>query len=279
MTALLELGAEVGWVDAEAADAAREHADPRAGRLGELIEWIAATQGHYPPRGLRRIRCVIVGAAEPAVTDLAAGLGIGVHALTPPADPAAAFSAGIELTDTEIESGVDLLVLATAGQSPSPAAATLVGLLTGTEPVALLPRGVAALDSAAWIARAEALRDARRAVQRVRTRPDDLLTALDSPAIAAAAGVALRAAARRTPVVLDATATLAAALLCVDIQPRATQWWQVADTSPQRAHRRAVERLELRPLLDLGTDLADGSAGLLAAGLVRAAVAMGGRDG
>jgi nicotinate-nucleotide--dimethylbenzimidazole phosphoribosyltransferase len=277
VTALLELGAEVGWVDAEAADAARAHADPRAGRLGELTEWVAATQGRFPPRGLGRIRCVIVGEAAPSVTDLAAGLGIGVHTLTPPADTAAAFTAGTELTDTEIESGVDLLVLATVDESP--AAATLVGLLTDTEPVALLPRGVAALDSAAWIARAETLRAARREVQRVRTRPDELLKTLDNAAIAVAAGVALRAAARRTPVVLDATATLAAALLCVDIQPRASQWWQVADTSPDRVHRRAVERLELRPLLDLGTDLADGSAGLLAAGLARAAVAMGGRDG
>jgi nicotinate-nucleotide--dimethylbenzimidazole phosphoribosyltransferase len=262
VTALLELGAEVGWVDAEAAGAAREH---------------AATQGSYPPHALRRIRCVVVGDVAPSVAELASVLGIGVHALTPPADTAAAFTAGTEVTDEEIESGVDLLVLAAPDRSP--AAATIVGLLTDTEPVALLPRGVAALDSAAWIARAETLRDARREVARVRTRPDELLKTLDDAAIAAAAGVALRAAARRTPVVLDGTASLAAALLCLDIQPRASQWWRVADTSPDRVHRRAVERSEQRPLLDQGTELADGSAGLLAAGLVRAALAMGPRDG
>jgi nicotinate-nucleotide--dimethylbenzimidazole phosphoribosyltransferase len=276
VTALLELGAEVGWVDAEAAGAAREHVDPRAGRLGELVEWVAATQGQFPTRALRRIRCVIVGTVSAPVLDLASGLGIGTRALTPPTDTAAAFRAGAELADAEIESGADLLVL--AAPDDTPAAATLVGLLTDTEPVALLPRGVAALDSAAWIARAAALRDARREAQRVRTRPDELLKTVGSTAIAAAAGVALRAAARRTPVVLDGTATLAGALLCLDIQPRASQWWRLADTSPDRVFRRAVERVELRPLLDLGTDLADGTAGLLAAGLLRAALAMGRRD-
>ena len=277
MTALLELGAEVGWVDADAAGAAREHAGAHLGRLGELIEWVCATQGQFPPRGLRRIRCVLLGAVAPHVAELASTLAIGIHAIALPADPAAAFTTGTAAADAEIESGTDLLVLAGVDETTAPA--TLVGVLTDTEPVALLPRGVAARDSASWIARAEALRDARRAAQRVRTRPDMLLAAVASPVLAAAAGVALRAAARRTPVVLDGTPALAAGLLCLDIQPRASQWWQLADTSPDRVHRRAVERLELRPLLDLGTDASDGSAGLLAAGLLRAALAMGPRNG
>jgi nicotinate-nucleotide--dimethylbenzimidazole phosphoribosyltransferase len=104
-----------------------------------------------------------------------------------------------------------------------------------------------------------------------------LLAALGSPLVAAAAGFALRAASRRTPLLLDGTAPLAAALLCVDTQSRAREWWQVADTSPDRAHARVLERLELRPLLDLGAG-GDGTAGLLAVAVLRAAVIVSGRD-
>jgi NaMN:DMB phosphoribosyltransferase len=65
---------------------------------------------------------------------------------------------------------------------------------------------------------------------------------------------------------------MAAALLCVDSQPRAAEWFQVADSSDDPVHRRAVEQLRARPLLDLGTSSGDGTAGVLAVALLRAAV-------
>jgi nicotinate-nucleotide--dimethylbenzimidazole phosphoribosyltransferase len=277
VTALLDLGAGVGWVDAEAAEAARAAADPRTGRLGELVEWLAAVQGRFPPRELRRPCCIVLGGSSPAVADLAAARSIVVRDAVPDDDAGAAFGAGVALADDEIESGADLVVL--AGIDASDAPATVIGLLTDTEPVALLPRGEAAVDSAAWIARAARLRDARRRVTMLRARPDELLAELGDPVIAMAAGVALQAAVRRTPVILDGTAVLAAAVLGLHIQSRASQWWQIADTSPERASRRAAERLDRRPMLDLGTDLGDGSAGLLAVELIRAALTTGRRDG
>jgi nicotinate-nucleotide--dimethylbenzimidazole phosphoribosyltransferase len=93
--------------------------------------------------------------------------------------------------------------------------------------------------------------------------------------IAAAAGFGLRAAVRRTGVVLDGAATLAAGLLCVDSQPRCREWWQLADTSTDPAHERVAALLERRPLLDLGAGDGDGSAGLLALELLRAVAATG----
>jgi nicotinate-nucleotide--dimethylbenzimidazole phosphoribosyltransferase len=137
---------------------------------------------------------------------------------------------------------------------------------------------VDAIDTVGWIRQAEELRDARRTIAGLRSRPDELLEALGSPTVAAAAGFALRAAARRTPVVLDGVAVLAAGLLCVDIQTRARHWWQVADTAPSRAHKRAVEELEMTPVLDLGTEFGDGTAGVLAIQVLRTAALTGAHD-
>jgi nicotinate-nucleotide--dimethylbenzimidazole phosphoribosyltransferase len=272
VTDLLELGGQVQWTDADAAAAARAGARPGAGRLGELAEWLAATGGGYPPSPPRRARLVVLGEVAGRVADLAAQHEVGVLAGKLPADTAEGFGAGIELADAEIDAGADLLVLAATGAALATAA--VVGLLSGAEPVALLPRGVAAIDSAAWIERAVQLRDLRRRVATLRAAPDDLLPALDSPELSVAAGVTLRTVARRTPLVLDGSVALAAALLCYDAQPRAGRWWQVADSSTDPVHIRAVEQLAQRPILDLGTDRGDGTAGVLAVGVLRAAAAV-----
>lgn len=276
MTALLEIGAGVGWPDGEAAGAARSGADARTGRLGELIEWFAGTRGSYPPAAPQRTRCVVLGPVAAGAADIAASLDVGVRGVDLPAGSTAGFALGAEVADAEIEAGTDLIVL--TGRDETPAPTVLISLLTGAEPVALMPRGAAAVDTEGWMARAAQVRDARRRVAPLRARPDELLAALDSPVLAAAAGLAMRAAARRTPVVLDGIAVLAGAVLCVDSQPRARRWWQIADTSPERAHARAVEQLALPPLLDLGTRLDDGTAGLLAVAMLRAAVLVGARD-
>jgi nicotinate-nucleotide--dimethylbenzimidazole phosphoribosyltransferase len=269
VTALLELGAAVEWTDAGAAATAREQAGPGVGRLGELTEWLAATQGQFPPTAPARVRCVVIGPIEQRLTILAERLDVGLRGRDAPGDTAGAAAAGAAAADAEVDAGTDLLVLAARDGTAAPAG--LVGALTGAEPVDLLPRGAEATDTADWIARAIALRDGRRAVSGLRAQPDDLLAALDSPTLAAAVGFVLQAAARRTPLVLDGSAAVAAALLGYEIQPRAGRWWQLADTSPDPVHAKAAEQLGHRPLLDLGTTVGDGTAGVLAVAILHAA--------
>jgi NaMN:DMB phosphoribosyltransferase len=276
VTALLDVGANVGWPDLDAAAAARA-ARTGAGRVAELVEWLAGIQGRFPPEPPRRPRCVVLGSASDGVTELAARYGVGLRTLDLASDAADAFAQGSELADREIDEGADLIVL--AAQDGTAAPAVLASVLTGAEPVALLPRGAAAVDSEAWIAAARQLRDRRRAVAQLRSRPDELLGALASPEVAAAAGFSLRAAVRRTGLVLDGGAALAAALLCIDSQPRAREWWQLADTSADPAYARVAAQLERTPLLDLGAGSGDGSAGLLALEVLRAVAAMGVVDG
>jgi nicotinate-nucleotide--dimethylbenzimidazole phosphoribosyltransferase len=272
VTALLEVGAEVGWPDADASAAARRMAT-RPGRYAELIEWSAATQGRFPPQPPARARCVLLEPTPPQTAELAAGYGVGVRNIDLSPDPGKAFAQGVEAADQEVDEGAGLLVL--AGRDSSSAPSVLTSVLTGLEPVALLPRGAEAVDTESWIAAAEQLRDARREIAALRSRPDELLAATGSPVAAAAAGFLMRAAARRTGVVLDGTAVLAAGLVCTDSQPLAKRWWQLPATGADRARVALATGLELRPLLDLGGSTGDGVAGLLAADLLRVVCSAG----
>ncbi len=266
---LAALGAEVEWTDAAAVTEARTSAPAASGRLGELTGWLAGVQSHYPPHPPKRVRCVVVGGAGADTAAVAADLDVGLADLGIAGTVGAAFAAGVDAADDEVDGGTDLLVV--ADPDLSAAAAVLVSVLTGAEPVALLPRGAAAVDTTSWIARATHLRDARRVALPVRHDANALLAALDQPSLAATVGLILRAAARRTPTVLDGTAALAAALLCHDVQPRSALWWRVADRSADPVHRAVVQELNLQPLLDLATTSGDGIAGLLTVPLLHAA--------
>lgn len=266
---LAALGAQVEWADVAAAQEARAAAPAASGRLGELTAWWAGVQGHYPPHPPKRVRCAVVGGPGADTAAVAADLDVGLVALEVPDTVDEAFSAGVRAADDEVDGGTDLLVV--ADPDDSPAAAVLVSVLTGAEPVALLPRGAAAIDTASWIARATGLRDARRSALPVRHDANALLAALGRPSLAATVGLVLRAAARRTPLVLDGTAAVAAGLLCHDVQPRAAQWWRVADRAADPVHQAVVRELGMHPLLDLGTTSGDGIAGLLTTPLLHAA--------
>jgi NaMN:DMB phosphoribosyltransferase len=276
VTALLEAGAGVGWPDYDAAAEARRSMT-RPGRFADIVEWLSGAQGRFPPERPRRVRGVLLNPVTGPVAELAAAREIGLRHLEPEADIAKAFAQGVEAADREVDEGGDLLLL--AGHDDTCAARVLISVLTDVEPVALLPRGADAVDTERWIATAEELRDGRRDVAHLRSRPDELLARLGSPTISAAAGFAVRSAARQTPVVLDGDAVLAAALLCFDSHPRARDWWQLADTSIDRAPARVADKLDRIPLLDLQSGNGDGTAGLLAIDVLCAAVITAGIDG
>jgi nicotinate-nucleotide--dimethylbenzimidazole phosphoribosyltransferase len=249
----------------------------KLGRLGELAEWLAGVQGCCPPRDFVRVRTIVFGAPDPATgsaslaatADLA---GSGVRQVPPrEGSTAAAFAAGAALADEEVDGGADLLIVALQGPDAGTPALTLVSVLTNTEPVKVLPRG-GGLAPDVWMERAVAVRDARRRGMPHRAQPAELLEEVGGVDVAATAGFLLRAAARRTPVLLDGLPAATAALAAYEAQPRAVRWWRSADLSPEPAHELALTKLGQRSVLDLGTGLGDGTAGLLAALVLRAAI-------
>ncbi len=284
MTDLRTLGSEVEWPDHESATRTRELLTGRTGlgRLVELAEWVAGVRPEPTPQstepralGFTRIRGSVLGGNSGVHAEASAAVGMQLHAVTDlPSDAAAALAAGVQRVDDEVDAGADLLVLAVPGLAADSAIA--VSVLTNTEPVKVLSRGAAATDPEAWMVLAVEVRDARRRCKLLRDRPDELLAAIGSPGLAAAAGFALRAAVRRTPVLLDGPAAAVAALVAYEAAPRAVRWWTAADQGPAPAHELALTRLGQRAVLNLGTGLGDGLAAALAIPVLQAAARLAG---
>lgn len=182
----------------------------------------------------------------------------------------AALAAGIEAADDEIDAGTDLVVLGDLGVGATTIAATLVSVITNTEPVKVVGRG-SGIDDDTWMRKVTAIRDARLRAWHHRAEPVALLATAGGADVAAMVGFLVRSAARRTPVVLDGVVATAAALVVQELQPRCVRWWRAAQRTAEPAQAVALRRLGLDPILDLGIDRGDTTGGLLAVPVLRAA--------
>lgn len=175
----------------------------------------------------------------------------------------AALAAGRAIADEEVDAGADLLVAGDMGIGNTTPAATLVAALTGTEPVAVVGRGTG-IDDATWMRKTAAIRDAMRRAKPVTADPVALLRTVAGADIAAMAAFLAQAAVRRTPVVLDGLVSGAAALVAEELAPGARAWWVAGHRSTEPAHTLVLEQLDLRPLLELGMRLGEGSGAVAA---------------
>lgn len=183
-----------------------------------------------------------------------------------------ALHAGAALADEEIDSGADLLIAGDMGIGNTTPATVLIAAVTDTEPVVAVGRGTG-IDDAGWMRKTAAVRDAMWRARPVVKDPQALLRVAGGADFAAMAGFLARAAARRTPVILDGVVVTAAALIAEQLAPGASAWWVAGHRSSEPAHRIALDRLRLEPLVDLSMRLGEGSGALTALPVLRAAVA------
>ncbi len=184
----------------------------------------------------------------------------------------AAFRAGMRIADEEVDAGADLLVPGDMGIGNTTPAAVLTGVLTGSDAASVMGRGTG-IDDRAWMAKCAAVRDAMRRTRAVLGDPLQVLASGGGADVAAMAGFLVQAAARRTPVLLDGVVSGAAALVGQRVSYRAVDWWQAGHLSTEPAHRKALDRLALQPLVEQGLRLGEGTGALLALPLLRAAQA------
>ena len=279
------------------------------GRLEELAAWTAAWQGAHPPRAERLLACVFAGnhgvaaqgvSAFPAevtaqmVANFEAGGAainqicavVGARLTVTPLmleTPTADFTQGPAMDEAEcvaamaagmaaVEKGVDILCLGEMGIANTTAAAALACALFGGPAAGWVGAGTGVDD--AGLARKTAAVEAAMAFHGAALAdPFEALRRVGGRELAALAGAALAARLRRVPVLLDGYVCSAAAAVLFAADPGGLDHCQIAHLSVEPGHRRLVERLALAPLLDLAMRLGEGTGAVLAAGLVRAAVA------
>lgn len=107
--------------------------------------------------------------------------------------------------------------------------------------------------------------------------PLESLRRLGGFEIAALTGAYIAAAQAGIGVLVDGFISSVAALAAVHLNPACREWLLFAHCSAERGHRRVLDALDARPLLDLGLRLGEGSGAAAALPLLRLACVLHGR--
>jgi nicotinate-nucleotide--dimethylbenzimidazole phosphoribosyltransferase len=181
---------------------------------------------------------------------------------------AATMAFGMEAT----AGGSDLLCLGEMGIANTTPAAAIYAALYGGPVSRWVGRGTGVDD--------EGLRRKVSAVERALVThgahlsdPLEVLRRLGGREFAAIAGAILAARLQNVPVILDGYVVTAAAACLHALEPSALDHCLAGHLSAEGAHGEALARMGLRPLLDLGLRLGEGSGAALAVGVVKAALA------
>jgi len=187
------------------------------------------------------------------------------------ADACRAIDVGLRLVrDLRSSGGLDLLGVGEMGIGNTTSASALVAALTG-EPVARVTGRGTGIDEGTHARKVAAIKRSLEVNRPDTADPIGVLAAVGGYEIAALVGLILGAAAARIPVVLDGFITGAAALVAAAIEPALPPRLIAAHRSTEPGHAIVLERLGLRPYLDLDLRLGEGSGAALAMSLLVAA--------
>lgn len=184
---------------------------------------------------------------------------------------ALALSHGAAIVRRAAEEGLDILALGEMGIGNT-ASATLILHRLAPAPLADCI-GPGAGHDVEGLARKRAVLEAA-AARSPATEPLEVLSEFGGLEIVMMAGAVLGAAAQRLPVLIDGFIVSVAALAAIRLEPACADYCIFAHRSAERGHDIALAAMDQRPLLDLGLRLGEGTGGLLALPLVRAAAAL-----
>ena len=173
-----------------------------------------------------------------------------------------ALESGIRLAEELAARGVELIALGDMGIGNTAISSAIAAVLLGRDPADLTGRGTG-VDDDGLRKKLAAVRLALAANAPDPSDPVGVLASFGGFEHGVLAGVALGAAAAGVPVVLDGFVVSAAALLAARIAPPAQGAMIAAHLSPEPGHALVLADLGLRPLLDLGMRLGEGSGAAL----------------
>ncbi len=102
--------------------------------------------------------------------------------------------------------------------------------------------------------------------------PIDVLAKVGGAEIGGIAGLIIGAASRRVPVVVDGFISTAGALAAYEMKPVVRDYIFAAHNSVEKGHRVMLERMRLRPFVDLDLRLGEGTGAAIGISLVEAGV-------
>jgi nicotinate-nucleotide--dimethylbenzimidazole phosphoribosyltransferase len=182
-----------------------------------------------------------------------------------------AVDVGMEVARELVQAGTDLLAIGDMGIGNTSCASAMVAALTGVPVATVVGRGTGVDDE-----RLALKRDViEKALSQHPPDPRDPWSVLEEVGgfeIAGMAGACLGAATARVPVIIDGFIATTAALWATALAPPVREYLVPSHLSVEPGHRLTLERLRLRPYLDLDMRLGEGTGAALQMLLCEAAV-------
>lgn len=189
----------------------------------------------------------------------------------------AAMKVGIELAEEAKRQGRTLIALGEMGIGNTTSASAIAAALSGLAASQVTGRGTG-LDAERCARKAQVI---DRALQMhfpqcpaVIPEPLEVLRRVGGLEIAAIAGMVLGAAAQRIAVVVDGFICTAGAAIACALAPSARAALFAGHLSEEPGHRILLEKMNLKPLLQLDMRLGEGTGAVLAFHLIEASVAI-----
>jgi len=178
---------------------------------------------------------------------------------------------GMGLVEAELSKGMDILGTGDMGIGNTTASSAITAALTGADVEAVTGRGTG-VDDKGWEKKVKVI---RKALERNQPNPKDAIDVLSKVGgfeIGGIAGVILAGARNRIPVVLDGFISGAAALIAASLSPQVKPFLIASHQSVEEGHRIILDHLGLKPLLNLGLRLGEGTGAALGISLVGASL-------
>ena len=279
------------------------------GKLEQIVAWLAAWQGKYPPK-INHPRTAVFAAnhgvanlgvsafpssvTEQMVQNFISG-GAAVNQLCKVFDsdlrvyelaldqPTNDFTKGPAMSEAEcahamaygmmaVEPGLDILCLGEMGIGNTTSASALSLALFGGNAKDWVGSGTG-ISSDSLDKKIKIVQQACELHGNMKGDPLAIFAALGGLELAAIAGAILAARLAKVPVVLDGFACTVAAAILYAIKPCTIDHCLVSHCSVEPGHKKLLGKINKESLLDLGMRLGEGSGATLALGIIRAAIA------
>ena len=258
------------------------------GDLAPILQWWASTRASWPAPAVNLPVCALFGEQGITPGSISAEAGIiaaqthieqRITSIARPDDDDERIGdagsvtswllTGAEVADRAIDAGADLLICADIADSDALPATAIIGLLSSSTPAELMGFSDSTITDEMWMTECANVRELMRQGRAKRGDGAQLLAAIGTPSIAAMTGFLLQAARRRTGVLLDGSASLAAALIAHRTAHRAKQWWLPGHLGTQPAQAQAMHRLGLEPAVPVRLGPGEGRGAMMVVALLR----------
>ncbi len=184
-----------------------------------------------------------------------------------------ALQAGYDAVERALARHTDVFIGGEMGIANTTAASALYCALLGLDPQETTGAGTG-LDAAGIAHKTAVISGILKRHQKCGNDTLEWLRCVAGFEIVALVGAYIHAAQKGLPIVVDGFISSLAALCAVRIQPEVNDYLIFSHVSAEKAHRKVLEILQQKALLDLGMRLGEGSGAAVAVSLIKSAVAL-----